>query len=124
MNSVRSIRKLMLIVLLACLLLSATFSAQAALDNFTTITWSTAAPQPYSNSEGQSAVVNNLLYSFGGFDSTKSCCTPTRRVYVYNPVSNAWTALRDMPKGVTHGGLITDLRLLLHQLRQRPRPAL
>jgi len=108
MNRIKSIHKLAMIVVLACFVLSATFFAQAALDDFTTITWSTVAPQPYRNSEGQSAVVNNLLYSFGGFDSTRTCCTPTRRVYVYNPVSNVWTALRDMPKGLTHAGLTTD----------------
>lgn len=75
---------------------------------FTQITWSTVASQPYSNSEAQSAVVGGKLYSFGGFDSTKPCCTPTRRVFVYDPTTNTWTRLADMPKGITHGGFTSD----------------
>jgi N-acetylneuraminic acid mutarotase len=66
------------------------------------------APQPFSNSEGQSVTVGGKLYSFGGFDSTKPCCTPTRRAYVYDPAANTWTAIAEMPKGVTHGGIATD----------------
>ncbi|MBC8170797.1 MAG: choice-of-anchor D domain-containing protein, partial [Anaerolineae bacterium] len=81
---------------------------QAAAGDFTQITWSNVAAQPFSNSEAQSVVVKGKLYSFGGFDSTKACCTPTRRVYVYDPVANTWTNLLNMPKGLTHAGLTTD----------------
>ncbi|MEQ8676749.1 MAG: kelch repeat-containing protein [Aggregatilineales bacterium] len=75
---------------------------------FTELQWSQVASQPYSNSEGQGVVVDGLLYSFGGFDSTHGCCRPTRRTYSYNPDTNIWTRLRDMPKGSTHSGMTTD----------------
>jgi N-acetylneuraminic acid mutarotase len=81
------------------------------------IAWTTVASQPYTNAEAQGTVVNGKLYTFGGFDSQKSCCTPTSRVYVYNPATNAWSALAPMPPmngtgsgGVTHAGLTTDGR--------------
>jgi N-acetylneuraminic acid mutarotase len=104
---------------LACLLVLAawnpTLMAQTA--GSTEIDWTTVAAQPYSNAEAQGTVVNGKLYVFGGFDSQKSCCTPTSRAYVYNPATNAWSALAPMPAmngtgsgGVTHAGLTTDGR--------------
>ena len=73
-----------------------------------TIGWSTVASQAFTNSEAQGAVVGGKLYVFGGFDSTKACCTPTRRAFVYDPTTNAWTPIADLPKGVTHAGMATD----------------
>jgi N-acetylneuraminic acid mutarotase len=79
--------------------------------------WSKVASQPFRNSEGQSAVVGGKLYSFGGFDSTKACCTPTDRAYVYTPGTNQWTVIAPLPfiagngqtgGGVTHAGIATD----------------
>ncbi|MBC7744642.1 MAG: T9SS type A sorting domain-containing protein [Flavobacterium sp.] len=79
------------------------------------ITWSTVASQPFSVSEAQGEVVNGKLYSFGGFDSQKACCTPTNRVLAYDPSVNSWTALASMPAmngtpfgGVTHSGFTND----------------
>ncbi|PKV62779.1 malectin domain-containing carbohydrate-binding protein [Pontibacter ramchanderi] len=83
--------------------------------NFTSISWSTAANQPFNVSEAQGEVVNGKLYTFGGFDSQKSCCTPTSRAYVYDPSLNKWTSIAQMPPmngtnygGVTHAGFATD----------------
>ncbi|MFB9993285.1 NPCBM/NEW2 domain-containing protein [Deinococcus oregonensis] len=65
--------------------------------------------QPYSVSEAQGRMLNGRLYTFGGFDSLKGCCTPTNRAYMYDPATNVWTPLAYMPdKGVTHAGLTTD----------------
>ncbi len=82
---------------------------------FTELTWETVAPQPYKVAEAQGEVVNGKLYVFGGFDSTKGCCTPTARAYVYDPAQNTWTPIQDMPPmngtgygGVTHAGMATD----------------
>lgn len=83
---------------------------------FTTISWTTAASQPFTVSEAQGKVVNGKLYSFGGFDSQKSPnFTPTSRAYVYDPGANTWTAIAPMPAmngtgrgGVTHAGFATD----------------
>ncbi len=82
---------------------------------FHSITWSTAASQPFSVSESQGVVVNGKFYNFGGFDSQKSSSTPTSRAYVFDPETNIWTRIADMPPmngtvhgGVTHSGFATD----------------
>ena len=80
-----------------------------------TISWTTVAPQPVGNAEGQGVVVNGKLYVFGGFDSKKGCCTPTSRAWVFDPVADTWAAIANMPAmngtghgGVTHSGFTTD----------------
>lgn len=88
----------------------------AIAQDFTTITWTTAASQKYNVSEAQGKSVNGKLYSFGGFDSQKPTFTPTKRAYVYNPVTNVWSAIADLPftpksdssGGITHAGVATD----------------
>lgn len=75
----------------------------------TAYTYEQVAPQPFGVSEAQGLAVGGLLYSLGGFDYTKSCCTPTNRAYAYNPATNSWRRLADLPdKGVTHAGTATD----------------
>ncbi len=71
-------------------------------------------PQPVPNSEAQTALIADKLYSFGGFDKKKRCCTPTDRAYVFDPASG-WSAIKNMPAmngtqhgGVTHAGFTTD----------------
>ena len=90
-------------------------SSTAFVATFTDINWGTAASQPFSASEAQAEVVNGKLYSFGGFDSQKGCCTPTDRAFVYDPALNSWTPIADMPAmngtnfgGVTHAGFTND----------------
>jgi N-acetylneuraminic acid mutarotase len=72
------------------------------------ITWSTREDRPLGTSEGHGAVVNGKLYTFGGFDWSKNCCTPWRFAFVYDPANNTWSPLADMPEGVTHAGVATD----------------
>ncbi|RAU82424.1 malectin domain-containing carbohydrate-binding protein [Pontibacter arcticus] len=91
------------------------FVAQESATSATTISWGTAASQPYNVSEAQGEVVNGKLYSFGGFDSQKTGFTPTSRAYVFDPAANTWKALAAMPPmnstnygGVTHAGFATD----------------
>ena len=73
-----------------------------------TFTYSGITGQPFSVTEAQGELVGGKLYSFGGFDSQKACCTPTDRAYRYTPGAG-WTALRNMPnKGVTHAGMTND----------------
>ena len=95
-----------------------TIQVNAPASSFTKISWSTVAPQPLPNSEAQGLVLDGKLYSFGGFDETKtpSVYTPTDRAYVYDPTTNVWTALKNMPRmqngavagGTTHTGTATD----------------
>ncbi|MEJ7680667.1 MAG: kelch repeat-containing protein [Segetibacter sp.] len=89
---------------------------QVSAQDFTTISWGTAASQRYTISEAQGRVVNGKLYSFGGFDSQKSTFTPTKRAYVFDPLANTWSAIANLPYtpngtnygGVTHAGITTD----------------
>ena len=97
-------------------LLTIAYVPALAQSEFVNINWGTATSQPYNVNEAQGEVVNGKLYSFGGFDSRKSCCTPTKRAYVYNPVANTWSAIADLPYipnganfgGVTHAGITTN----------------
>jgi hypothetical protein len=91
------------------------FAQSSFAQTFQTITWGTVRPQPYANNEGQGEVVNGKWYVFGGFDRLKTCCTPTDRAYVYDPSTNNWTPLANMPAmngtgngGVTHSGFTND----------------
>ncbi|WP_309572534.1 NPCBM/NEW2 domain-containing protein [Deinococcus sp.] len=76
-----------------------------------TFAYSAIAPQPgnVGVSEAQGEFVAGKLYVFGGFDSKKSCCTPTDRVNAYDPVTDSWSQKKVMPThGVTHAGMTTD----------------
>ncbi|RPH69375.1 MAG: kelch repeat-containing protein [Myxococcaceae bacterium] len=72
------------------------------------IEWTTLEDRPLGTSEGQGAVVNGKLYTFGGFDWSKACCTPWRYAFVYDLATDTWSRLADMPEGVTHAGVATD----------------
>ncbi|QMU28361.1 malectin domain-containing carbohydrate-binding protein [Adhaeribacter radiodurans] len=84
--------------------------------DFTRITWGTAASQPYGTHEVHGETVNGKLYIFGGYDVTKSTFTPTKRAFCYDPKTNTWKAIADLPHtpkgtnfgGITHVGTATD----------------
>ncbi|MDQ3290012.1 MAG: malectin domain-containing carbohydrate-binding protein [Bacteroidota bacterium] len=84
--------------------------------DFTRINWGTAASQPYGTHEIHGEVVKGKLYIFGGYDVTKSTFTPTKRSYCYDPNTNTWKAIADLPHtpkgtnfgGITHVGTATD----------------
>lgn len=97
-------------------ILTITYASVAAQD-FTAITWGTAKRQPLGTHEVHGEVVSGKLYIFGGYDVNKRpAYTPTKRSYVYDPVSNTWNSIADLPHtpngpgfgGVTHEGLATD----------------
>lgn len=76
---------------------------------FTTIQWSLMKlRRPEGTSEGQGELVDGKLYTFGGFDWFKGCCTPTRHAFMFDPAAGTWTQLADMPEGVSHAGTTTD----------------
>ena len=88
--------------------------ARTAPATWTAVTWSNGFDQPFATSEAQGLALGGKLYSFGGFDFTKACCTPTARAYRMDP-STGWTASAPMPAqngtgrgGVTHAGMATD----------------
>lgn len=67
--------------------------------------WSSAAPSPIPRFESPSAVVAGKLYTFGGFSEYRPSgrlLVATNQVHVYDPTSDRWTRLADMPTAVTH----------------------
>ena len=61
--------------------------------------WKTAAAAPFPRVEAPTAVVSGKLYLLGGFDSELGA---SPRVDVYDPTTDAWSRLKDMPTEVTH----------------------
>lgn len=68
--------------------------------------WDTVTPSPIDRYEGPGTVVNGKLYVFGGF--TNGELQATKRVDVYNPVTDKWKRLANMPIAVTHINAAAD----------------
>ena len=67
----------------------------------------TASPIPLY--EGQGAAVNGRLYVFGGFDkNVDGQPIATRAAHVYDPATDQWATLNDIPDAVTHAGVAVD----------------
>jgi N-acetylneuraminic acid mutarotase len=87
-------------------------------EDFSEISWGNAKSQPTPTHEINGEVVNNKLYIFGGHDYIKrpNVWSQTKRSYVYDPVTNVWSAIADLPHlpsgtnfgGVTNEGLTND----------------
>lgn len=71
-----------------------------------TITYTSKASYPVGRAEALRAVVDGKLYVFGGFASTG----PVKNGYEYDPGTDQWTALPDMPKALTHSGVAVEGR--------------
>ena len=67
--------------------------------------WKKAAPSPWARVESPTAVVAGKLYLFGGFTDTLGA---SDQLDVYDPATDAWTRLKDMPTRVTHLNPATD----------------
>jgi hypothetical protein len=80
---------------------------------------------PQKREEGASAVVAGKLYVFGGFyDSTFKA---SKRVDIYDPKTNAWKRLKDMPEDVTHAPAVVvgaTVWLFGGYIGQTPGPAI
>lgn len=66
--------------------------------------WSEVAPAPLSRFEGQSAVVGGKLYVFGGY-TDGSILPKSYEANVYDPETDTWGKLADMPVPITHAGI-------------------
>src|SRR5687768_16300694 len=66
------------------------------------ITWTTRAAAPIIRAEALRAVVKTRLYVFGGFSGYLG---PVKRSDVYDPATNTWTRIADMPTRLTHAGV-------------------
>ena len=61
--------------------------------------WKQAAPSPWLRVESPTTVVGGKLYLFGGFTEALGA---SNQIDVYDPASDSWTRLKDMPTRVTH----------------------
>ncbi len=64
-----------------------------------TLEWKKGAPSPFARVESPAAVVNGKLHLFGGFTEDLQA---SHQVDVYDPASDSWTRLKDMPTRLTH----------------------
>lgn len=67
------------------------------------LVWSEVAAAPLSRFEGQSAVVEGKLYVFGGY-TDGSVIPKSFEANVYDPETDTWGKLADMPLPMTHAG--------------------
>jgi N-acetylneuraminic acid mutarotase len=74
----------------------------------TQLTWKTAAASPVVRAEASGAVVNGKLYILGGYYSTDTAIIAQERCDVYDPATNKWTRLADMPTAFTHCGVAVE----------------
>ncbi len=65
--------------------------------------WTSLAPSPVGRKEGQSAVVNGSMYTFGGYYGNLQVSSRTE---VYDPQNNQWIELAPIPRPVTHVGAV------------------
>jgi N-acetylneuraminic acid mutarotase/fibronectin type 3 domain-containing protein len=73
----------------------------------TTISWDQVAPSPIARAEALGGVVNGKLYVMGGlFSGGHGTILATTRSDVYDPATNTWTRIKDMPEKLTHAGQV------------------
>ncbi len=69
--------------------------------------WEAIAPSPIPRAEALTAAVAGRLFVFGGFSGSAG---PVVRSDVYDPVTNGWSRLPDLPARLTHAGVAVDGR--------------
>ncbi len=69
------------------------------------INWSTMSPLPLERAESQGIAVDGKYYVFGGFYGSWAI---SKRSDVYDPNTNSWTQIANMPEFTTHAGQISD----------------
>ena len=67
--------------------------------------WQSRATNPLDREEAQSLVYNGKLYELGGYYGSFQA---THRVDVYDPKTNKWTRIHDMPYAITHAAVAPD----------------
>src|SRR5690606_14602083 len=73
-----------------------------------TLKWAAKASASVPRVEGMSTVIGGKLYAFGGYlDSTWA---PAARVDRYDPVTDRWERMADMPERISHCGTTNDGR--------------
>jgi N-acetylneuraminic acid mutarotase len=74
------------------------------------LSWTLAEGAPRNLYEAQGVAVDGKLYVFGGFYNSQ--IQATTESHVYDPQTDAWTRIADMPEAITHGGTAVDGHLI------------
>ncbi|OKH25454.1 Kelch repeat-containing protein [Chroogloeocystis siderophila] len=80
-------------------------SLGSANPDFNQINWSNGAAMPVGRTEAGSAIADGKLFVFGGYSGS---WRPSSRSDVYNPQTNTWSQIADLPKPVNHIGTAVD----------------
>jgi N-acetylneuraminic acid mutarotase len=70
--------------------------------------WQTLHRAPEPLAEAESIGVNGKLYMFGGYNVTTPDYQPTAHAQVFDPATNTWSRLADMPQAETHIAVASD----------------
>jgi N-acetylneuraminic acid mutarotase len=70
--------------------------------NNTSAGWVSKAPIPNAVTHPGSAVLNGKIYQFGGQKGVDANSTYQKTNYVYDPATDKWTRLADMPTTLSH----------------------
>ncbi|MBC8163707.1 MAG: hypothetical protein H7Z42_21070 [Roseiflexaceae bacterium] len=81
-------------------------SGQVSAQTTPLFAWETMAASPLTRSEAQGLAVGGKLYVFGGFYTDR--LQATTRSDAYNPATNTWTRIADMPEALTHAAVAAD----------------
>jgi N-acetylneuraminic acid mutarotase len=76
------------------------------------LTWSQVANSPAVRLEASAVTVGGKMYVFGGYGVDTPNWLATKETDAYDPATNTWTRLADMPEGLTHIGAATDGRYI------------
>jgi N-acetylneuraminic acid mutarotase len=68
--------------------------------------WETMAPMPDLRTEVSVTSDGQRLYVLGGFGIEAGQVTAPLAVYSYDPTTDSWLQLTDLPAGVNHAGLV------------------
>ncbi len=85
---------------------SSTTLAGATPSSVETLRWSTVSSSGADRAEGQGGVVGGKLYVLGGVNYSG----PYARSDVYDPSSNSWKRIKDLPRKLTHAGTAVEGR--------------
>jgi hypothetical protein len=83
--------------------LSATVGPAATI----TVSWERAADAPLGRTEALGGVLGGKLYVFGGYTSF-DVIPKSFEAHVYDPQTDLWTRLPDLPRPLTHTGTASD----------------
>jgi N-acetylneuraminic acid mutarotase len=81
---------------------------QVASPSVQPFTWQTMAPAPEPLAEAESIGVGGKLYIFGGYNVTTPNYLATTAAESYDPSSDTWTSIADVPQPLTHAGIASD----------------